>query len=526
MTVMTKETEARLKNRKGWIVRVCLAEPSLKDNTADVDRLLQALRHKLAPAQVTLDLSLARKIPAILRAGAFEVDCVVAQDRDRAAVLDVHPINQPVHRLGLAIDLGTTRIVLRLVDLKQGRVLSETAFDNPQSVYGPDILARIHHAGTPEGADQLQKAVVEGINHHAQTLCRSRGLSGQALYLFSVAGNTAMSHLLMGLPAAGMIREPYIPTINRFGLIRASEMGLVAHPQARVMVFPGAGSYLGGDIVAGILCCGLHQRKEPALFVDVGTNAEVVLGNGEWMMACAGAAGPALEGGVSRIGSTAAPGVIDRVSVDPVSRHLEIHTIEDLPPSGICGSGFIDLAAALFSAGMIDIRGRFHWENCQDRVIDKNGGRQFMVAGPHESADGQALSISQADLDSLIRSKAAMFTILETLTTTMGMDLSTVETFFVAGTFGSFINPRSAITIGMLPDLPLKRFKSLGNSSLGGATLALLDRNQWQAVDRIRDSITYLELNVNQDFMNRFSAAKFLPHTDPSRFPSVTIPKS
>jgi uncharacterized 2Fe-2S/4Fe-4S cluster protein (DUF4445 family) len=205
---------------------------------------------------------------------------------------------------------------------------------------------------------------------------------------------------------------------------------------------------------------------------------------------------------------------------------MDIHTIEELPPSGICGSGFIDLAADLFGAGMIDIQGKFRWENCVGRAVEKDGRQHFIVAHAQESANGQDLFISQADMDSLIRSKAAMFTILETITAAMGMDVADIDTFFVAGTFGSFINPRSAITIGMLPDLPLTRFQSIGNSSLGGATMALLSRDHWQAVDRIRESITYLELNVNQDFMNRFSAAKFLPHTDPTRFPSVTIPNN
>jgi len=532
MTVIMKYRQKRIKDPigpkdpMGWIIRVSLPLPSLQDNTADVDRLRQALRQKLDLSLVDLDLALVRQVPAILQANGYEVDCVVAQDRDRAMVLDLHPISHPDEALGLAVDLGTTRVVLRLVDLVQGRVLAETAFDNPQSVYGPDILARIHHADTPEGAAQLQHAVVEGINHHVQNLCRSQGLPCHNLYLLCVAGNTAMSHLFLGLPVQAMIREPYIPTMNRFGLIRASDLGLNAHRAARVMVFPCAGSYLGGDIVAGILFCGLNQHKAPSLLVDVGTNAEVVLGNCEWMMACAGAAGPALEGGVSRIGSTAKPGVIDRVGIDPDTRQLTPHTIEELPPSGICGSGFIDLAAGLFGAGMIDIRGKFRWENCVGREVEKNGRQHFIVTGAHESANGQDLCISQADMDSLIRSKAAMFTILETITTAMGMEMSAIDTFYVAGTFGSFINPRSAITIGMLPDLPLTKFQSLGNSSLGGATMALQSRAQSQAVDRIRDSITYLELNVNQEFMNRFSAAKFLPHTDPTRFPSVPIPKN
>jgi uncharacterized 2Fe-2S/4Fe-4S cluster protein (DUF4445 family) len=265
----------------------------------------------------------------------------------------------------------------------------------------------------------------------------------------------------------------------------------------------------------------MHTRSETAILVDVGTNAEVVLGNKDWLMACAGAAGPALEGGMSRMGTTAAPGVIDRVRIDPASGKFDLHTIDDLPPVGICGSGVIDLAAQLFLAGMIDIRGKFHPPGCKSRLGMRNGMAYLTIVPDDQSGSGLDLCISQADMDSLVRSKAAMYTILETITGTMGMALSDLETFYVAGTFGSLIDPKSAITIGMIPDLPLDRYHSLGNSSLGGATLALKSRNLPGQMEAVTDRITYLELNVNQDFMNRFSAAKFIPHTDKARFPSV-----
>jgi uncharacterized 2Fe-2S/4Fe-4S cluster protein (DUF4445 family) len=256
----------------------------------------------------------------------------------------------------------------------------------------------------------------------------------------------------------------------------------------------------------------------------VGTNAEVVLGNRHWMMACAGAAGPALEGGVTRMGTTAGPGVIDRIAIDPATLAFDIRTIENQPPRGICGSGVIDLAAALFSAGMIDIRGKLLPERCKGRYAIKNGLAHLTVVPAEQSATGQDLGITQADLDSLIRSKAAMYTILETITASVGMQQSDLETFFVAGTFGAYIDPVSAITIGMIPDLPTERYISLGNSSLGGAARVLEDPGCFDRIDFIRNGITYMELNVNQDFMNRFSAAKFLPHTDNARFPSVAVP--
>jgi uncharacterized 2Fe-2S/4Fe-4S cluster protein (DUF4445 family) len=255
--------------------------------------------------------------------------------------------------------------------------------------------------------------------------------------------------------------------------------------------------------------------------VDVGTNAEVVLGNRDWLIGCAGAAGPALEGGVTRMGMLAGPGVIDRVVIDPETRRFDIHTIEEMPPRGVCGSGVIDLAAQLFLSGMLDIRGKLVTAACGDRLKVVDGIRHLVVVPADRSATGADLTISQADLDSLIRSKAAMYTILETLARTVGMNLSDLGTFFVAGAFGCLINPASAIAIGMLPDLALERYVPIGNSSLKGAALALTSASAIDEIDCIRDRITYLELNVNQDFMNRFSAAKFLPHTDVSRFPSV-----
>ncbi|MBS3756592.1 MAG: DUF4445 domain-containing protein, partial [Desulfobacterales bacterium] len=286
-------------------------------------------------------------------------------------------------------------------------------------------------------------------------------------------------------------------------------------------VFPNAGSYFGGDLISGAYSAGFHENEEIAILVDVGTNAEVLLGNRDWLVACAGAAGPALEGGVSEIGMAAGPGVIDTVQIDPDSGEFDIRTIEGQPPKGICGSGMIDLAAQLFISGMLDIRGRLVPEACGTRLKEADGMRHLVIVFGGDSETGQDLTISQADIDSLIRSKAAMYTILDTLTMYVGISFEDISTFYVAGTFGSFIKPRSAISIGMVPDLPEQTYCPLGNSSLKGAVCLLRSRAAVDDIESVRDRITYLELNVNQDFMNRFSAAKFLPHTDAGRFPTV-----
>jgi uncharacterized 2Fe-2S/4Fe-4S cluster protein (DUF4445 family) len=334
-----------------------------------------------------------------------------------------------------------------------------------------------------------------------------------------------MTHLFLGIEAFEIIKEPYIPCTNIPDTLPASTLGLDIHEAGQVFLFPNIGAYFGGDLIAGILYADLDQRAALCLMVDVGTNAEIVVGNKEFLIACAGAAGPALEGGVSKMGMTAKPGVIDRVWVEPGTGDLGIHTIGEQPPVGICGSGMIDLAAGLFLSGRIDIRGRFFEPACTDRLIEQDGILSFVLVDETESGTGQPICLSQVDLNSLTSSKAAMYTILEVIVkNTAGLAFEDLDKFYVAGTFGSFINPVSAISIGMLPDIPLGTFEVLGNSSLGGAQKVLSDPSAFERIQKIRQSITYIELNVNQEFMNLFSGAKFYPHTDSTRFPSVKKP--
>lgn len=511
------------KNSTPWIQTVSLETPSLKDNTADAERLIQALRSRLNTPAIKIDLDLLKALPTVLRHSRFKVRCVLFKEKHHWVLIDSTDAKEAPRIAGLAIDLGTTRVVLRLLDLATGATLAESAFDNPQEKIGPDILARIHFAEKENGLRELNELIVSGLNSAIAHLCKSQQLEPEHIYALAVAGNTTMTHLFMGFNPRWIIREPYIPAVNAPGVIKAAALGLQVHPRSRVLIFPNIGSYFGGDLIAGILFSEIYKKSRTCILVDVGTNAEVVLGNKNWLIACAGAAGPALEGGVTRMGMTAGPGVIDQISLETDTLEFNIHTIDDLPPKGICGSGVIDLAARLFQAGMIDVRGKLVMAVCGPRV-KKIDGQLHLVVVPAEGSDtGSDLTISQADLDSLIRSKAAMYTILETITASVGIAPQDLESFYVAGTFGSFINPASAITIGMLPDLPLDRYKPLGNSSLAGAALALQSDKYHDEIDLIRDRITYLELNVNQDFMNRFSAAKFLPHTNTSLFPSVKL---
>jgi uncharacterized 2Fe-2S/4Fe-4S cluster protein (DUF4445 family) len=504
-----------------WVKTVILPPPSLKDNRADGDRLTDALKSQLHTDTIHIDIDLLKHLPDLLRKWNYQARCVLLKNQRHWELVHLTHPRDPSMLLGLAVDLGTSRIVLRLVDLTTGNTLAESSFDNPQLAIGPDILTRIHYVDHENGLTHLNQLMIEGLNREIENICQSTNCRVANIIFISAAGNTAMTHLFMGLPPHWIIREPYIPVTNRPGLLKAIKLGIRVHPLARIFIFPNVGSYFGGDVIAGILFSGMHKTDQTAILVDIGTNAEVVLGNANWLIACAGAAGPALEGSVTRFGMMAGPGVIDRFMIESDRFEFKYDTINDAKPVGICGSGLIDLTAHLFLCGMLDVRGKLVPAVCGNRLKEKKELPYLIVVPANDAATGSDLTINQVDLDSLIRSKAAMYTILETITASVGISLRELKTFYVAGTFGSFIRPESAIAIGMIPDLPLDSYVGLGNSSIGGASRILSSAECLEEVDNIRDQITYFELNVNQEFMNRFSAARFLPHTDPNLFPSV-----
>ncbi|RLB09795.1 MAG: [Fe-S]-binding protein [Deltaproteobacteria bacterium] len=504
------------------VVRPEINHPSLQDNTADTDRVVKALKKHLGVNSIDVDFSLIKELPYKLRDNSYKICACIFQTNDIVELIDVYPA-EGTDIYGIAIDLGSSTIVMDLIRLNDLKNIDEVTFRNPQIEIGTDILTRIHYASKPEGLNKLQSMLIDEMNKHIQQLCDRHNISTDTIVGISVAGNTSMTHLFLGLTPQWICREPYIPVINKFERpLKAYQVGLKANKRAMLIVFPNVGSYFGGDLIAGILASGMaRQNEEICMLVDVGTNAEVVLGNGDWLIACAGAAGPALEGGVANIGMMAGPGVIDRVKIDPETLEIEYHTIDDLPPVGICGSGLIDLVAQMFIAGMIDMRGKFVPERCGNRLVEKDGIMYFIVVPAEESGTGEDLTLSQPDIDSLIRSKAAMYTILTTIINTVNLSFNDIGKFYIAGTFGSYINPQSAITIGMIPDLPLDTYVALGNTSIKGASLIFKSQDYYEEMLKIRDMITYIELNVNQEFMQLFSAAKFIPHTDRSLFPSV-----
>jgi len=506
-----------------WIKTIVpqMDPPSLKDNTADVDRLIKGIKKGIHNEEVGVDFSVIKKLPHILRECNYEVNAVLVKNPKEWHLIDIVSTQNNSRIYALAVDLGSSTVVVRLLDLLSQEIKDETSFHNPQIKIGADILTRIHYTTREGGLEELQGLVIGRLNQEIRYLAEKHGIGQRSVVAVALAGNTTMTHLFLGLDPYGICREPYIPVINRPGFIKSSELSLAINPEAPVLVFPNVGSYFGGDLIAGILASGMTHKTEVCFLIDVGTNAEVVIGNCDWLMACAGAAGPALEGGVAGMGMMAGPGVIDHVIVEPDTLEFEFRTIEDLPPVGICGSGLIDLVAQLFLAGMIDLRAKYVRSRCGERLLEIDGINHLIVVSGEESGTGRALTLSQPDIDALIRSKAAMYTILTTISNTVNIPLKEIERFYVAGTFGTYIDPRSAITIGMIPDRPIETYVPLGNTSLEGATKVLLSYEAKEEIYRIRDQITYIELNVNQEFMNLFSAAKFLPHTDRSLFPSV-----
>jgi uncharacterized 2Fe-2S/4Fe-4S cluster protein (DUF4445 family) len=505
------------------LVPIELPLPSLDDNIGDLDRLLRALRQKgfkpvrFLPSQIN---HLAHQI----RLGQFNVNVALGYHLCHWELIEVYAglDNHPV--LGFAVDLGSSRIGFYLLDLQSSEVLAERSVSNPQIPHGEDILTRILFARKARNLKILQRLLLDTFSKTMQNMLDGVGYSSADVLAVAVAGNTTMSHFFMGIDPANICKEPYIPMVNQFPISHASDFKLAAHPLAPLYLLPNVGSYFGGDLIADILSVGLHRTDELSILVDVGTNAEVVLGNRDWLIACAGAAGPALEGGVVERGMMALPGAIDRVRIDMDTLELSYHVLGEGKAAGICGSGLIDLFAEMFMSGILTIQGKINRKIRSSHVVDTPEGTAYRVATGAETIDGQDLLISEIDIGIFLKSKAAMYTILTVITRKVGLGFDDLKRFYVAGAFGNYIDPSMGVKIGMLPDLPLETYQGLGDTVGCGAAMTLIDRATLHEIERVCRQITYIELNVNVELMNEFRGALFLPHTDPRLFPSVRIP--
>lgn len=492
------------------------AKENTLNNQADADYLRQYLSKGISAA-VEIPLALMAKIPGICRQANWQISATLAAgslfDAQGAVetwrLINIEAGDQTGENVGIAVDIGTTTVVVYLVNLVSGKIIATAADYNSQIELGEDILSRIMAAGMAGGLKTLQGLIVGTLNQLIDEVCRQSELAAEVINAVTIGANTTMIHLLLGLDPASICRAPYIPVVNNPGILTAGEIGLKINPLAPVYCLPSVGSYIGGDIIAGILVSGMDQQAETALFVDIGTNGEIVLGNKEWLVACAGAAGPALEGGVSQWGMRAESGAIDSVVIK-ADRRVEYTTIDQAPARGICGSGLIDCLAELFINGIIDRKAKF------------TDQRQFMVIVPGlESADGREIIVSQRDIDNLMRTKGAVNTALEVLIEGVGCRWEDIGRFYAAGAFGQYLHIESAVTIGLYPDLPRQRMIRLGNSSGEGARQVLLSNQKRQAAEKIAAKITYFEMNADANFMEKYAGSKFLPHTNLEMYPSV-----
>jgi uncharacterized 2Fe-2S/4Fe-4S cluster protein (DUF4445 family) len=500
-------------------VRLALPRPTGADHAADLDRVLRGLEG-LGLRGVQAPLAVAAGLPKTLRDADFTVAATVAL-APAPTLLRVEPAGAGSRSLGLAVDLGSTNIVAALVDLESAETLGERSALNPQVEHGEDILARSHFCLSPGGLARLQAQASGAITALAAELAREAGAAVEEICSVAVAGNTTMAHFLLGLDPYHLCRAPYVPVANRFPVARASELGLGVNPLAPVIVLPNVGSYVGGDALAGVLVSGMHTRERVSLLVDIGTNAEIVVGNREFLLVGAGSAGPGLEGGVVRHGMRAAPGAIERIAIDPEALLPRYGVIGGGRPLGMCGSALIDLMAELFANGLVDVRGKFVLPARSPRLRLRGGVARFVVAEAPETATGEEISFAQPDMDNLMLSKAAMYTMLVVMAEAAGVRFDELERLYIAGAFGAYVAADKAVTIGMVPDIELARYELLGNSSLRGAVRALLSLDALEEIERIGRRMTYVEMNESREFMSQFTAALFLPHTDLERFPSV-----
>lgn len=482
--------------------------PTPGDNRADVDRLRHALASSWAP--VTVPLALMSQIHQMCTDGRVTATVATAASGCGWQLIDLEAGDTTEEHFGLAIDIGTTTVVAYLIDLNCGTVLKSAADFNRQVPFGEDILSRIRYAAAPGGLAELQKAIRLTLNDLVRRLC-TPPLSPSRISAASIGANTTMVHLLLGLDPVSISRSPYIPIVNNPGILTAAELGLQINPLAPVYCLPSVGSFIGGDIIAGVLVSGMHRREETSLFVDIGTNGEIVLGNQEWLVGCAGAAGPALEGGVTAHGMRADLGAVDGVRLDSAGKTF-YSTIGNVPARGICGSGLVDVLAGLFLHGLIDRAARF-----------REGQRNFVVVPAAEAAERKDIVVTQSDIDNFMATKGAVNAALEVLLESVGVGWQDIRRFYAAGAFGQYLPLESAITIGLYPDLPRDLMVRLGNSSGEGARQVLLSQAKRREAEELAARITYFELNASPTFMDKFKSSKFLPHTDIDRYPSVKM---
>ena len=505
-----------------WKYALELAPPSLEDPSPDLTRLLWGIEKSGGPKEnkIYVPLEVIRRIPAVLRESGWKITGTVTLVPGGYRLIDVEKGDTSGNLYGAAVDLGTTTIVVYVRSLIDGKVVGVASNYNKQISCGEDILSRVNYA-RKGGLSHLQSLAAESINDALTSAANNAGIDLDDIYEVVVAGNTIMTHILMGINPAYMIEEPYVPVVKRYLTSSASRAGIAVKEDAGLFIFPAVSDYIGGDIIADVLASGMTESEEVSLLIDIGTNFEVVFGNSDWLFSCSGAAGPALEGGEVLFGMRANPGAIEEVSLDLETLVPEYRTINQIKPKGICGSGLIDLLAELLRACIIDRTGRINTSISHERVRTGRYYPEFVVAWKHDTGIEKDIVVTENDIKNLIMSKASILAACITLMNQAGIRREDISNIYFSGAFGNYINKENAIIIGLIPEVPPEKIKNIGNGAIEGANIALLNRKKRKVLDEIARTMAYIELNAEPSFMDEYTRSTFLPHTDLAQFPMV-----
>ena len=505
------------------IVSLKMSEPTLDDTMPDNERFTRALRAQTGVNVIRISYTALNKLAFVLRKSQFEIQVVLRETAKDLFVYDVFEKEKNVIVGGMAVDIGTTTVSAIIIDMLTGEILAKGSAGNGQIRYGADVINRIIESEKPGGREKLQKAVIdETINPLIDTMCRQAQLDHSQIYRLCIASNTTMNHLLLGVYADPVRMEPFVPSFFKTNSVYAYNIGVNVNQDAHIILAPNIGSYVGGDITAGTFVSMVWNKPEFSLFIDLGTNGEIVFGNSDFMFSCACSAGPAFEGGDISCGMRATDGAIEACTIDEETMEPTYSVVGDpgTKPVGICGSGIIDIIAELFRCKIISPKGKFIREGKRVRH-DEHGMGSYVIAFQEEAGSVKDVEITEVDIDSFIRAKGAIFSAIRTMLSYCDFDVSMIEHVYVAGGIGSGINMQNAVRIGMFPDVPLELYEYICNSSLVGAYAMLYSTESEQKVYEIAQNMTYIELSNINAYMDEFVGACFLPHTDASLFPSI-----
>ena len=501
-----------------------LPQPDNQDHLPDVTRLVSHLKLHHDEHRLTVSLPVIRKIPDVLREAEFRVTATLARpvmESGKTEIINVQPGDTSDRNYGIAMDIGTTTIYGQLIDLKTGQVLSEHGEFNAQISYGEDVISRIVFAEKADGLDRLQRVVADTMNTIIGKIVRRAKVDPDDIAAITLAGNTTMTQLFLKVNPRYIRRSPYVPASTLYPPIRAIDLGLDVKDHVTALVYPAVSSYVGGDIVAGVMGSGMYLDEQLTLFMDIGTNAEIVIGNQDWLACAACSAGPAFEGGGIKFGMRAAKGAIEDFSLDPISWEPMLMTIGNVRPKGICGSGLIIMTAVMFELGLINNLGKFNRDLPTNRLRADDGVWEYVLAWADETQIDRDITITEIDIENLIRAKGAIYSGCMTLLAEVGMGMQDIERIILAGGFGSYVDLEKAMTIGLLPEIDPERVTFIGNSSLMGAKMSSLTNRIRHDVVEVTRSMTSFELSETPSYMDNYIAALFLPHTNLDQFPRL-----